>query len=183
MVVRKAEAADAEAIARIYVDGWRDSYAGLVPDRVLIGMSRRRQAADWRGIIAHGRRNQQVMVAEDASGVVGFGSAGPARGADLPFGGEIYTLYVDPDRHDQGIGRALLRALFADLTAHDIDAALVWVLAGNPARYFYEALGGHLVAVRDERLWGTVLAQVAYGWHDLAAAAGGATKHPASKPE
>jgi ribosomal protein S18 acetylase RimI-like enzyme len=170
MIVRKAEAADADAIARIYVQSWRDSYAGLVPDHVLVGMSRRRQAADWRGIIAHGRRAQRVMVADDAAGVRGFGSAGPARNSGLPHQGELYTLYVDGDRRGEGIGRALLEALFADMADHGMASALVWVLAENPARFFYEALGGRFIARREERLWGTVLRQMAYGWLDLTVA-------------
>ena len=167
MIVRKAETADADAIARIYVESWRDSYAGLVPDHVLTGLSRRRQAADWRGVIAHGRRAQRVMVAEGAAGVIGFGSTGPARHTGLPYQGEVFTLYVDPDHRGEGIGRALLEALFGALAADRMESALVWVLAENPARYFYEALGGQFVALRDERLWGTVLRQRAYGWFDL----------------
>jgi ribosomal protein S18 acetylase RimI-like enzyme len=170
MIVRKAEAADADAIARIYVESWRDSYAGLVPDHVLTGMSRRRQAADWRGVIAHGRHAQRVRVAEGTAGILGFGSTGPARYSGLPYQGEVYTLYVDPGRRGEGIGRTLLEALFGALAEDRMGSALLWVLAENPARYFYEAVGGRFVAWRDERLWGTVLRQRAYGWLDVTAA-------------
>lgn len=183
MIVRKAHSADADAIARIYVESWRDTYAGLVPDHVLLGMSQRRQAADWRAAIVHRRRAQRVVVAEGPTGLLGFGSCGPARGTELPYRGEIYTLYVDPDHRGEGVGRALLGALFGALLRDGIGSALVWVLAENPARFFYEALGGRFIAVRDERLWGTVLSQRAYGWDDLAAAAGGRAEHRASPPE
>jgi hypothetical protein len=47
----------------------------------------------------------------------------------------------------------------------------VWVLHDNPARYFYERLGGSYVADREEDLWGVRVRQAAYGWPDLAAAA------------
>ncbi len=167
MIVRKAEAADADEIARIYVESWRDSYAGLIPDHVLIGMSRQRQAANWRSVIAHRRHAQRVRVAEGAAGVLGFGSCGPVRNTGLPYRGEVYTLYVDPDRRGEGIGRSLLRALFGALSHDRMGSALVWVLEENSARYFYEALGGRFIAVRKERLWGAVLRQRAYGWHDL----------------
>jgi uncharacterized protein CbrC (UPF0167 family) len=49
--------------------------------------------------------------------------------------------------------------------------AFVWVLHDNPARYFYERLGGSYVADREEDLWGVRVRQAAYGWPDLAAAA------------
>lgn len=170
MIVRKAEAADADAIARIYVESWRDSYAGLIPDHVLIGMSRQRQAEHWRSVIAHRSHAHRVMVAEGEDRVLGFGSCGPARHVGLAYRGEVYTLYVDPERREEGIGRSLLGALFGALSHDGMGSALVWVLAENPARYFYEALGGSFIAVREERLWGAVLRQMAYGWHDLTSA-------------
>ena len=42
-LVRPARLADAEAIARIEVETWRTTYAGMLPDRVLLNMSERRQ--------------------------------------------------------------------------------------------------------------------------------------------
>lgn len=183
MIVRKAHAADADAIARIYVESWRDTYAGVIPDHVLLGMSRRRQAVDWHGVIVHRRRAQRVFVAESDGRILGFGSCGPVRHTGLPYQGEVYTLYVDGDHRGKGIGAALLRALFGALSRDGMGSALVWVLAANPARFFYEALGGRFVAVREEKLWGTVLPQMAYGWPDLASARGGRAEHRASDPE
>jgi GNAT superfamily N-acetyltransferase len=183
MIVRKANVEDADAIAGIYVDSWRDSYPGLVPDHVLIGMSRQRQAASWRGAITHRRHAERVLVAEDTAGIVGFGSCGPVRDRGQPFRGEVFALYVDPDRRDEGIGRSLLETLFGALRRDHMDSALVWVLAENPARFFYEAMGGRFIATREEPLWGTVLPQVAYGWHDLTLAPGGHTQHRESRWE
>ena len=39
MKVREALSADAEEIARVHVDTWRDTYAGIRPDHVLLRMS------------------------------------------------------------------------------------------------------------------------------------------------
>ena len=39
VAIRRAQAGDAEAIARIHVETWRATYAGLLPDRYLVGMS------------------------------------------------------------------------------------------------------------------------------------------------
>ena len=46
------------------------------------------------------------------------------------------------------------------------DAAL-WVLSGNPSRYFYEAMGGKPIAERKEAFAGTMLDETAYAWLDL----------------
>ena len=193
MRIRQARTADSDAIAAIYVDTWRDAYAGVLPDRVLVNMSRRRQAADWRHALSHQSGGHQILVAEAGEvseageareagevGIAGFGSCGPARDTGLAYLGEVFTLYVDPVHQGQGIGKALLAALFQALIRQGMASAVIWVLADNPARFFYEAHGGRLVGTRDERLWGTDLREIAYGWDDLAAPTAGRARqrHP-----
>ncbi len=177
MTIREAIRADSEAIAAIYVDTWRDAYAGVLPDRMLVNMSRRRQAADWRRAISHQSGGHRVLVAEAGEAgeteIVGFGSCGPARATGLAYRGEVFTLYVDPDHQGQGFGKALLAALFRALERQGLASAVIWVLADNPARFFYQAQGGRLVGTRDQRLWGTALREMAYGWDDLAEPAPG----------
>ncbi len=179
MRIRQARTADSDAIAAIYVDTWRDAYAGVLPDRVLVNMSRRRQAADWRHALSHQSGGHHILVAEAGEAgevaIAGFGSCGPARDTGLAYLGEVFTLYVDPVHQGQGIGKALLAALFQALIRQGMASAVIWVLADNPARFFYEAHGGRLVGTRDERLWGTDLREIAYGWDDLAAPTAGRT--------
>ena len=43
----------------------------------------------------------------------------------------------------------------------------MWVLKGNPARYFYETLGGKLVARRPTRLGGADIEELAFAWEDV----------------
>ena len=43
----------------------------------------------------------------------------------------------------------------------------VWVLAANPFRQFYEALGGKLVAEQQIDRGGQSFTESAYGWQDL----------------
>jgi ribosomal protein S18 acetylase RimI-like enzyme len=169
--VRAALADDADAIGAIYAGAWRDAYPGLVPDRVLLGMTPGGQAEAWARTLRQDAGRGFVQVATAADGTVaGFGSCGRSRTAHLPFDGEVFTLYVDGESRGRGHGRALLRALLDRLAADGLRAALVWVLAGNPARHFYRAAGGRLVAEKTERLWGIDLPQQAFGWPDLSAA-------------
>ncbi len=180
MRIRDARVADAEAITRVHVDAWRCAYAGLIPDRVLVRMSGHAHAARWEAMIRRCRRGESVVVAElDNHGVVGYGSCGPTREslllsaglpyAGLPYAGEVYTLYVAPEHQDRGIGRRLLHGLFDGMIGHGSNSAVIWVLAANPARFFYETMGGRRVAERDEALWNVVLPEAAYGWDDLMA--------------
>lgn len=168
LAIRSAAPADARAIARLYIESWRVTYAGLLPGDRLARMSERGQTASWAGAIEHGADREIVLVATapDAA-VVAVGSAGSSRHRDLPYGGEIYTLYVDQDFQGLGLGRRLLLALMRALHGRGQESVLIWVLADNPSRYFYQAMGGKPVAERVERMWGVDVRQVGYGWRDL----------------
>ncbi len=168
ITIRKAAASDSGAIARVHIYTWRDTYAGVIPKHVLLNMSHRQHASMWSGAIGGHRNKQVVMVAEDSlAGIVGFGSCGRARHTILPYEGEVYTLYVHPDHQEQGIGKELLGQLFGALLGRGLRSAVIWVLADNPARFFYQAMGGKWTAVREERLWRTSLPEMAYGWDNL----------------
>jgi GNAT superfamily N-acetyltransferase len=171
MRVRPARPGDAAALARIYVAAWRDAYAGILPDAMLVGMSDVRHAAAWQHELAARDRHSETLVAEDDDGVVGLVTVGPARRvsrAQLE-GGEIYRLYVAPERQGEGAGKMLLMASFDWLIARDVDAVIVWVLAENPSRFFYEAMGGTRLGEKADHVGGAKVREVAYGWTDLVA--------------
>lgn len=181
VTLMKANIAHARGIARVYVDAWRTTYAGLLPARALTGMSYDRQTVEWAHQIRHKGLHSPILVALDARGTVaGMTSFGKARIDDLPAAadftggnsvtGEVFTLYVHPDNQDRGIGRELMAAAFAGLREKGLARAYVWVLDSNPARYFYERMGGRYVADRTEDLWGIGVRQCAYAWPEIASA-------------
>ena len=122
----------------------------------------------WESAIQAG---EPVLVVEDRlAGVVGFASYGVNRQQRLAYAGEINTLYILPDFQGRGLGRWLLTRLFEALAEGGRNSVVIWVLARNPSRFFYEAMGGKRIAERDETLWGEILHEYAYGWPDLRAA-------------
>jgi hypothetical protein len=52
------------------------------------------------------------------------------------------------------------------LVARGFMSLLIWVLAENPSRRFYEALGGRLVRDKRETTGGVQFIEVAYAWPD-----------------
>jgi ribosomal protein S18 acetylase RimI-like enzyme len=165
IMIRPARPGDARGIARLDVETWRTTYAGVLSSSYLVGLSERRREAGWRSVIL--REPRDVRVAVDSSGgILGFGSCGPNRG-DRFFAGEVFTLYVAPDWQNHGIGRRLLIALFRRLVAAGHRSAILWVLRDNPSRFFYERLGGHQVSRKALAVGGTTIAATAYGWRDL----------------
>lgn len=174
--IRPARAGDAAAIAKVHVETWRAAYAGLVPNAYLVRMTESGQAFTWRKLLGRPEETHSVLVAEaPISGprgpkrIVGFGSCGPQRGRSLEYDGEVFTLYVAEDWQGQGIGKLLLGSLFRRLREQGVHSSVLWVLAANPSRFFYEAMGGQRVAERTEDFAGEQLRQTAYAWADLSA--------------
>ncbi|WP_193370794.1 GNAT family N-acetyltransferase [Pelagibius marinus] len=166
-VLRPALPRDADAIARIHVETWQNTYAGLVPSDYLARMSVARSSPQWHRAAAKAEKGNDLMVAEVDEEVVGFISFGPTRNPEMPYGGEIYALYVGVDWQGQGLGRRLLSTALEALSKEKHKGAMVWVLAANPARFFYEAMGGERAGERMESFAGTELEELAYGWPDL----------------
>ena len=164
-VVRAARPADAAAIARVQVDTWRTQYRGLVPDAFLAGLSYEQGTQRWAQRLADPHSAQFVYVAEDGE-VVGFASGGPGRDADPEYAGELYAIYILAARQGRGIGRRLVQAVAERLAQAGIHSMLVWVLAANPSRRFYEALGGQAVRQRPIEFGGLTHDEVGYGWTD-----------------
>ena len=164
--VRLARPEDAADLARIYIDSWQDTYAGVISHSLLGAMSLKNHTARWQNTI---KGPGTVLVAEDSHfGPVGLTSLGAARDAGLGFDGEVYTLYVDPAFLGRGTGRALLAGAFDNFKDRKLRSCLIWAHARNNACFFYEAMGGKRVATRTTRLMGELTAETGFGWRQLA---------------
>jgi hypothetical protein len=51
-----------------------------------------------------------------------------------------------------------------------MTSCVIWAHARNHARFFYEAMGGRLIAERTARLMGETVQEAAFGWKTLALA-------------
>jgi len=162
--IRPASPADAPEIARIYIESWHDTYPGIVSKVLLTSMKHGSQTGRWRAAICQG---EMVLVAEIGGRMAGMLSAGPARDRSLGFDGEVYTLYVDPAHYGEGAGRSLLAAAFARLAKQGCRSCVIWAHAQNNARFFYERMGGKLVAERTAQLAGDPVPEIAFGWASL----------------
>ncbi len=165
VAIRSARPEDARSIAKLDVETWRATYAGVLPTSYLVGLSERRREAGWRNVILREPRDVRVAI-DDRAVLLGFGSCGPNHG-DRRFAGEVFTLYVAPDWQNQGIGRRLLIALFRRLVAAGRSSVIIWVLRDNPSRFFYERLGARQVRHKTLAFAGSTVEAVAYGWSDL----------------
>lgn len=165
MIVRKATLTDAAAIGRIHVESWRATYAGIVPDEYLAALSTERRAEQWRAGLANAESRSIVLVGELRPGeVVGFASCGPEREGLVSYPGELYAIYLLQEAQGHGLGRALLETAARHMAESGYEAWMCWVLADNPSRHFYEAMGGMAFQQKDIEIGGRNLVEVAYGW-------------------
>src|ERR1700712_1383682 len=128
ITIRGARASDAEAIAAVHDSAWRDAYRGIIPGRELEKMVARRGPRWWQTAILRGTR-LSVLDFDDTIG--GYASYGRNRVPALPFGGEIFEIYLAPEFQGLGFGKRLFKVVRRDLAEHGYSSVLVWALADN----------------------------------------------------
>ncbi|SEJ47361.1 Ribosomal protein S18 acetylase RimI [Arthrobacter sp. yr096] len=134
--LRPATVDDAEAMALMHVQSWKESYGRLLPPEFF----EKQEAAlphrieRYRDFIAAGHTR---LLAHDSEGhLVGLGAAGPGQDEDSPCERELFMLYTLERIHGRGVGQALVDALIGD------GPAYLWVLDDNPrAQAFYRRNG------------------------------------------
>lgn len=162
LLVRLARPADVAAIARVQVQSWREAYAGIIPQPYLDQLSVPAHERYWRKVLGG---DGWAFVAEWEGRLVGFASGTLSR-VRPDITGEISVLYVLRNYNGLGIGRALFDACHYELARCGHHGLLIWCLADNPARGFYEHLGGQVAGENHVLIAGARLREVAYVWPD-----------------
>ncbi len=177
--IRLATLDDADAIARVLVDAWRESYALLMPREALELLDVEEQAMRWRETLqAYSEDKVGAVFVAGGQGEApfGFGACGRQRSPrleDAGFPAEFSSLYILQRAQRRGLGRALMQLMATHLQKNGFASASAWVFRDNPgARRFYEAVGGWRTGIEGEwSILGVTLADMSYGWEDLTALA------------
>jgi GNAT superfamily N-acetyltransferase len=159
--IRNATIADQQAIARVHVDSWKETYAGLLPQDHLDDLGYRARESMWKALDP-----ELTFVAEVDGAIVGFSNGGPERSGEPAFSGEVYNLYLLHAHQRRGLGQDLFSRTVGALGEKGLNGVLVWVLSANPSRAFFEHLGGRLLRSQPITIFGAELEEVAYGWPD-----------------
>lgn len=163
--IRKATLEDAANIARVHIVSWQESYRGIVPQPYLDSLEIGARTDAWKSRLE--RPVSTVFVAILDGQLCGFIGGGRAREPVQDFDGEFFAIYLLDAAKGHGIGRLLMRRLAETLLANGLTKGMVWVLADNPTRNFYEHLGAREIAQKIAPVGGADLLEIAYGWQDL----------------
>src|SRR5262245_20377315 len=115
MRIREADPKDAEAIAEVDVPARPAAYRGQLTDDSLDALAIGERLEQPRRSLEQPRAEWRTWVADDEGRVTGFAVTGPSEDADAePSTGEVYAIYLEPERVGTGLGRALFGHALAD---------------------------------------------------------------------
>jgi ribosomal protein S18 acetylase RimI-like enzyme len=170
-ILREATRLDLDDVIDVFRRAWRETYAEMLPERLLSPDSQVFSLGVWEKAY-HRPRTSTFLVEEVREGrLAGFARCGPVRGSAVPGmtgSSEIQALYVLAEYQGRGAGRMLMRAMGQRLREEGFRSAMCWVLADNGrARGFYERMGGQAGPDRMLNFGGTNLPEVSYQWPSL----------------
>lgn len=138
-LLRAATAADAAALAEVFVTTWQRNYRGVVADDVIDALNLD-ETAEWLArLVSTTEQSTLLLEAADGSalGFVRFGNE-PSDARN----GHIYALYVHAEYGGRGFGRRLLRSALDELERRGYDVITLWVFKDNvAARGLYSSEG------------------------------------------
>lgn len=130
---------DAEHLASVHVQAWRETYGALLPERFYDDTARERRHRMWSDLLSSQDAGDRVRVARHDGRVVGFALRGNAvehQGCRPVRDEQLYALYVLSQWYGHGVGQALLDHCLGGRPAQ------LWVAKDNArARRFYEKNG------------------------------------------
>jgi len=142
-MIRKTAADDADRVAEIHTEGWRQAYRGIIADSFLFGkLSVCRRAGNIRKELELGQG--ESYVAERGGVVAGFVVMGLSRDDDKRGEGnfELWAVYTEPAMKRSGLGAEMLAFCEAEAARRGMREVSLWVLERNAsARAFYEKYG------------------------------------------
>ena len=149
-----------EQKAQVQSRAWRALTQGNIPQEIVDAITPEFALTLTR---AHADDPDQVtLIALDGDQVVGFAELlrTPRQPIDRPDAAELASLYVAPDRHRRGIGRALVEA---GKRAIGNDRLALWVNGFNTnARDFYRHIGFHETGITQTEDVGTEFEMIDY---------------------
>lgn len=139
--VRAATVADAEVLARLHLECWRETYSGLLSPAFVAAQTVEDRLAMWQGLLAGPHADRQFVAVLGGQPVGFAGSFPPAEDREVA---ELWGIYLLKAHHGAGLGQKLLEA------ALGAEPAALWVAEDNPrAQAFYRRNGFTFTGARE----------------------------------
>jgi GNAT superfamily N-acetyltransferase len=165
-IVREATLADCPAVAKVHVQSWKESFAGIVPQPFLDKMSVEQRAQAFESRFSDG--SYKMYVAEvSEQGLVGFADFGAPREIIATYEAELYAIYLLPEFQRKGLGERLFHQGVEFLIRSNKSSMYLLTLEISPYKSFYEKMGGQVIGRNQIEIEGVVYDELVYGWKNL----------------
>jgi ribosomal protein S18 acetylase RimI-like enzyme len=147
LIYRRPTRDEAEAMAALHVQCWREAYANIVPNSLLEKSAASSRLSIWRDSLDDEKRS--VFAAFEDETAIGFIVAGKSKQENFEGeDGHIFMLYLRSSYHRRGIGRQLLKLAAGQWLKQGGHSLSLSVLTANKSAIkFYEGMGASLVRV------------------------------------
>ncbi|WP_435077627.1 GNAT family N-acetyltransferase [Halococcus sp. AFM35] len=155
--VREATVEDIPGIQRVARSGWTETYSEFLTETAIETILEDWYAAETleKPITAP----ENVYLVAETDGIAGYASAAPTANEEA----QLYAIYVDPDRWNDGLGTALLDGVLDRLSDRGIRRLRVEVLAENSTGVsFYESRGFERTSEREREVGSQTLVEYVY---------------------
>ncbi|SEW24605.1 GNAT family N-acetyltransferase [Halobacterium jilantaiense] len=169
MRVREATTDDVASVRAVAEASWERDYADLLTrDTVAAGVNDWYDEATLADLVTDERTPVYVAETESAGADSGRGDiAAFAHGYVDGETGHVLRLYVHPDERRSGVGRRVLDATVAALSARGSERVEATVLAANEqGRAFYEAQGFEEAGAAETTIGGETFPECRYRLDD-----------------
>ncbi|WP_151741746.1 GNAT family N-acetyltransferase [Acinetobacter seifertii] len=157
--IRIATFKDALSIAEVHVQGWKETYTGMVKQEILDELNVLDKEQLWKEISRS--PNHKLFIYTENGVVKGFldGYLNPENNV-----AEILAFYLLKEVQKQGIGRELFQKFYQCALNQGYAFIRLEVFNKNPSRFFYEKIGAKLIAEAELPEFGFGITELLYQW-------------------
>ena len=159
MDIRIASLKDALSIAEVHVQGWKETYTGIIKQEILDELKILDKELLWKEIAKS--PDHKLFVYTENGAVKGFldGYLNPENNI-----AEIMAFYLLKEVQKQGMGRELFQKFYQCALNQGYAFIRLEVFNKNPSRFFYEKMGAKLIGETELLEFGPEITELLYQW-------------------
>ncbi|WP_336941377.1 GNAT family N-acetyltransferase [Acinetobacter pittii] len=159
MDIRIASLNDALSIAEVHVQGWKETYTGIIKQEILDELKVLDKELLWKEIAKS--PDHKLFVYTENGAVKGFldGYLNPENNI-----AEIRAFYLLGEIQRKGVGRALFQKFYQCALNQGYAFIRLEVFNKNPSRFFYEKMGAKLTGEAELPEFGLGITELFYEW-------------------
>lgn len=159
MDIRIASLKDALSIAEVHVQGWKETYTGIIKQEILDELKILDKELLWKEIAKS--PDHKLFVYTENGAVKGFldGYLNPENNI-----AEIMAFYLLKEVQKQGMGRELFQKFYQCALNQEYGFIRLEVFNKNPSRFFYEKMGAKIIGETELPEFGFEITELLYQW-------------------